>query len=126
MKQRLRKSVETADTKRKANPLDLSSDQDLTIALMNLIAIEDIAQGSQVARLVQGMRGRLMSPMLAKIKTDARACEHALELLRRSVQYMQDAENAQLSGDFGRANQLYGMVYEFYVLYLATVYKISA
>lgn len=126
MKQRLRKSVELADTKRKVNPLDLSSDQDLTIALMNLIAIENVAQGSQIAQLVQETRERLMVPMLTRIKSDAHACGQALDLLGQSVQNMQEAEKAQISGDFGRANQLYDMAYEFYVLYLATVYEISA
>ena len=126
MKQRLRKSVELADTKRKVNPLDLSSDQDLTIALMNLIAIENVAQGSQIAQLAQETRERLMAPMLTRIKSDAHACGQALDLLGQSVQNMQEAEKAQISGDFGRANQLYDMAYEFYVLYLATVYEISA
>lgn len=126
MKQRLRKSVELADTKRKVNPLDLSSDQDLTIALMNLIAIENVAQGSQIAQLVQETRERLMVPMLTRIKSDAHACGQALDLLGQSVQNMQEAEKAQISGDFGRANQLYDMAYEFYVLYLAAVYEISA
>lgn len=126
MKQRLRKSVELADTKRKVNPLDLSSDQDLTIALMNLIAIENVAQGSQIAQLVQETRERLMVPMLTRIKSDAYACGQALDLLGQSVQNMQEAEKAQISGDFGRANQLYDMAYEFYVLYLAAVYEISA
>lgn len=126
MKQRLRKSVELADTKRKVNPLDLSSDQDLTIALMNLIAIENVAQGSQIAQLVQETRERLMVPMLTRIKSDAHACGQALDLLGQSVQNMQEAEKAQISGDFRRANQLYDMAYEFYVLYLATVYEISA
>lgn len=126
MKQRLRKSVELADTKRKVNPLDLSSDQDLTIALMNLIAIENVAQGSQIAQLVQETRERLMVPMLTRIKSDAHACGQALDLLGQSVQNMQEAEKAQISGDFMRANQLYDMAYEFYVLYLATVYEISA
>lgn len=126
MKQRLRKSVELADTKRKVNPLDLSSDQDLTIALMNLIAIENVAQGSQIAQLVQETRERLMVPMLTRIKSDAHACGQALDLLGQSVQNMQEAEKAQISGDFGHANQLYDMAYEFYVLYLAAVYEISA
>lgn len=126
MKQRLRKSVELADTKRKVNPLDLSSDQDLTIALMNLIAIENVAQGSQIAQLVQETRERLMVPMLTRIKSDAHACGQALDLLGQSVQNMQEAEKAQISGDFGRANQLYDMAYEFYVLYLVAVYEISA
>ncbi len=32
--------IEIADAKKKVNPLDLSSDQDLTVALMNLMAID--------------------------------------------------------------------------------------
>ena len=33
----LEQLIEKADNVKKANPLDLSSDQDLTIALMNLV-----------------------------------------------------------------------------------------
>ena len=126
MKKSIKEMIARADAAKKVNPRDLSSDQDLTIGLMNLIAIENVAQGSQIAQLVQETRERLMVPMLTRIKSDAHACGQALDLLGQSVQNMQEAEKAQISGDFGRANQLYDMAYEFYVLYLATVYEISA
>ena len=34
--------IQKIDDAKKVNPLDLSSDQDLTIAIMNLISIEEI------------------------------------------------------------------------------------
>src|SRR5574344_1339232 len=37
----LKQLIEKADNAKKANPLDLSSDQDLSIALMNLISLEE-------------------------------------------------------------------------------------
>ena len=37
----LEELVKKADNAKKANPLDLSSDQDLSIALMNLISLEE-------------------------------------------------------------------------------------
>ena len=33
--------IEKLDAAKKANPLDLSSDQDLSIALMNLVSLEE-------------------------------------------------------------------------------------
>ncbi len=37
----LEELVEQADAAKKVNPLDLSSDQDLSVALMNLISLEE-------------------------------------------------------------------------------------
>ena len=39
--QSIREFVEKIDNMKKANPKDLSSDQDLSIAVMNLISIEE-------------------------------------------------------------------------------------
>ena len=48
----INKKIEQADSVKKVNPLDLSSDQDLTIGLMNLIAIEDmVAPDSELYRI---------------------------------------------------------------------------
>ena len=37
----MQEMIEKVDAAKKANPLDLSSDQDLSIALMNLISLEE-------------------------------------------------------------------------------------
>ena len=58
--------VERADDAKKVNVLDLSSDQDLTIGLMNLLAIEDMALNSQIAEMVAGVRKKLMRPIVDK------------------------------------------------------------
>lgn len=59
----LNEFIEKVDNAKKANPLDLSSDQDLTIAIMNLISIEEHlffsgakAQDKSFYDLIEGIR----------------------------------------------------------------------
>ena len=40
-KMTMQEMIEKVDASKKVNPLDLSSDQDLSIALMNLISLEE-------------------------------------------------------------------------------------
>lgn len=118
MKKNLKHMVEYTDASKKVNPLDLSSDQDLTIALMNLVAIEEIAPNGQIGQMVGEMRERLM----ARMTQDA----EMYELLAQAVRAMDDAARAQQDGDNVMAYKLYDASYEAYVLYLASVYEISA
>ena len=58
----MKQMVERADMAKKVNPLDLSSDQDLTVALMNLISLEDLsANYPELYSMVHDMRVELMS-----------------------------------------------------------------
>ena len=122
MKKNLKNMVEYTDASKKVNPLDLSSDQDLTIALMNLVAIEEIAPNGQIGQMVGEMRERLM----ARMTQDAEIMVRGYELLAQAVRAMDDAERAQQDGDNVTAYKLYDASYEAYVLYLASVYEISA
>lgn len=122
MNKNLMKKVSVADEQRKANPLDLSSDQDLTIALMNLIAIEDATPDSQIGEMVRNIRKKLMARMVADENTQAQAHEY----LSQAVQKMNKAKLTQEAGDNKVAYELYDSAYEAYVLYVATAYGISA
>ena len=122
MKKNLKHMVEYTDASKKVNPLDLSADQDLTIALMNLVAIEEIAPNGQIGQMVGEMRERLM----ARMTQDAEIMVRGYELLAQAVRAMDDAERAQQDGDNVMAYKLYDASYEAYVLYLASVYEISA
>lgn len=122
MKKNLKNMVEYTDASKKVNPLDLSSDQDLTIALMNLVAIEEIAPNGQIGQMVGEMRERLM----ARMTQDAEIMVRGYELLAQAVRAMDDAARAQQDGDNVMAYKLYDASYEAYVLYLASVYEISA
>ena len=122
MKKNLKHMVEYTDASKKVTPLDLSSDQDLTIALMNLVAIEEIAPNGQIGQMVGEMRERLM----ARMTQDAEIMVRGYELLTQAVRAMDDAARAQQDGDNVMAYNLYDASYEAYVLYLASVYEISA
>lgn len=120
MTRNVKNLVEVVDAKRKVNPLDLSSDQDLTIALINLVAIEDMASGGSIAQMVGDVREKLMSKMVAD--EDKLAC--AREFLSRAALNMNGGDKAQKSGDDKVAWEKYDAAYDAYVMYLATIYGI--
>lgn len=69
----LNEFIEKVDNNKKVNPLDLSSDQDLTIAIMNLISIEEHlffsgakTQDKSFYDLIEGIR-EYRKELLAKI-----------------------------------------------------------
>ncbi len=125
MKKSVKKLVERSDNAKKVNPLDLSSDQDLTIALMNLVAIEDLSPTGQIAHMVRDVREKLMSPMLTQIKSDKNAQESARQLLAQATKNMSDGNRAMESGEKNMAYRMYDAAYEAYVLYLATIYRLD-
>ena len=122
MKKNLKHMVEYTDASKKVNPLDLSSDQDLTIALMNLVAIEEIAPNGQIGQIIGEMREHLMWRMTQDTEITVRG----RDLLAQAVRAMEDAAHAQQDGNNVTAYKLYDASYEAYVLYLASVYGISA
>ena len=122
MKKNLKHMVEYTDASKKVNPLDLSSDQDLTIALMNLVAIEEIAPNGQIGQIIGEMREHLMGRMTQ----DTEMMVRGRDLLAQAVRAMEDAARAQQDGNNVTAYKLYDASYEAYVLYLASVYGISA
>ena len=122
MNKNLKKQVRVVDEQRKVNPLDLSSDQDLTIALMNLVAIEDVVPDSQIGEMVHDIRKKLMARMITDENTQAQAREYLSQAVRKTS----EANRVQETGDSKAAYELYEAAYEAYVLYMATAYGISA
>ena len=109
---KLKHMVETADMAKKTNRLDLSSDQDLTIGLMNLLFIEDILsdKNSDLFKMVSGVRGELMDRIVKKSDKNRQLSE---QLLLESMQLF-DAGN-KTSGAV--AYQNYDSAYEKYSLF---------
>ena len=74
MKKDLKDFVEKVDSMKKVNPKDLSSDQDLSIAVMNLISIEEhlVFSGAKTGKTsfydlieeIREMRKNLMQKMI--------------------------------------------------------------
>ena len=64
----LQQQIEKADNAKKTNVLDLSSDQDLTIGLMNLLFIEDYISNpeSNLSQMIAGVREKLMNRIVKK------------------------------------------------------------
>lgn len=125
MKRSVKNMVESVDRSKKVNPKDLSADQDLAIALMNLVAIEDFVPDSEIGRMVGAVHEKLMAPMLAKIKDDKAACSVARMALGEFAQQMKNADVALKKNDRRNAYSMYDKAYEAYVLYLATIYGIE-
>lgn len=122
MKRNVKNLVESADESKKANPLDLSADQDLTIALMNLVAIEDATPDSQIGEMVRNIRENLMARMVSDDKIQVQAYEFLVQATRK----IDKANKLLEAGDKKVAYEMYDAAYEDYVLYLATVYGLSA
>ena len=104
-KSSLQDLVINADNVKKVNPLDLSSDQDLTIALMNLLAIEDDFE------YVREVLQNLMSRIIERKNQDL---WNASEQLLTTAMYLIDDGNKATGDD---AYALYNRAYEFYSLF---------
>ncbi len=90
MKKSVTDKVIQADNAKKVNPRDLSSDQDLTIGLMNLIAIENIVSGSQIAEMVAKVREKLMS----RVVLDIKLMNESYKMLGRAMALINDGMRA--------------------------------
>lgn len=106
------KSVEKLDAAHKVNPLDLSSDQDLTIALMNLVAIEDgFSAPSELIGFVHDVRQDLMARI---VRESGVVWDMSWRLLVMSAQLMEQGN--KLSGQ--DAYQCFNRSYELYSMFL--------
>ncbi len=110
MKKSVKDMIVQADNAKKVNPRDLSSDQDLTIGLMNLIAIENIAGDSQIAQMVADVRKKLMK----RVVTDDVKYDILLGLLGKSVMLMEDG--MRVLSDNPKAYELFDAAYEAYAM----------
>lgn len=111
MKKSLHDMVAKADAAKKVNPRDLSSDQDLTIGIMNMIAIEVIAPDSQIANLVRNMREQLMS----RVVVDTNKLDMSYNLLANSISLMSKGMNA--FPDNKKAYDYFDAAYEAYAMF---------
>lgn len=108
----LRQQIEKADNAKKTNVLDLSSDQDLTIGLMNLLFIEDYISNpeSNLSQMIAGVREKLMNRIVKKSDKNRQIME---KLLLESMQLI-DAGDKQSGVS---AYQKYDDAYEKYSLF---------
>ena len=98
--------IEQADAAKKVNPLDLSSDQDLTVALMNLIVLEELSVNyPELYSMVRELRIELMSRVVRAAPGGKVWCisKHLLGAAMRLI----DARN----------NDAYNRAYELYSLF---------
>ncbi len=120
--------IEQLDAAKKVNPLDLSSDQDLSIALMNLISLEEhfFFSGAKTGKvgfydlinIVRDMRGELMARIVKK-----NTVEHgevwciSKHLLAASMRLKEVGDKANKQGKKKDAQDMYGKAYELYSLF---------
>lgn len=117
--------VERIDSTKKVNPKDLSSDQDLTIAIMNLISIEEhlVFSGAKTGKnsfydLIQNireMRKNLMQKVIPSYEGEVWCISK--HLLASSMRLMEVGTKQQSLGHKEDAYKLFNQAYELYCLF---------
>ncbi len=117
--------VEKIDSSKKLNPKDLSSDQDLTIALMNLISIEEhlVFSGAKTGKnsfydMVQGireMRKNLMQKVIPSYEGEVWCISK--HLLATAMRLMEVGTKQQSLGHTEEAYKLFNQSYDLYCLF---------
>ena len=117
--------VERVDAAKKKNPKDLSSDQDLTIAIMNLISIEEhlIFSGAKTGKtsfydMVQEVRELRKNLMLKIIPSyEGEVWCISKHLLAAAMRLMEVGTKQQSMERKEEAYQLFNQAYELYCLF---------
>ena len=117
--------VERVDAAKKKNPKDLSSDQDLTIAIMNLISIEEhlIFSGAKTGKtgfydMVQEVRELRKNLMLKIIPSyEGEVWCISKHLLAAAMRLMEVGTKQQSMNRKEEAYQLFNQAYELYCLF---------
>ena len=117
--------VERVDQAKKKNPKDLSSDQDLTIAIMNLISIEEhlVFSGAKTGKssfydMVQDVRELRKNLMLKIIPSyEGEVWCISKHLLATSMRLMEVGTKQQSMGHKEEAYQLFNQAYDLYCLF---------
>lgn len=117
--------VERIDATKKKNPKDLSSDQDLTIAIMNLISIEEhlVFSGAKTGKnsfydLVQEVRELRKNLMLQIIPSyEGEVWCISKHLLSASMRLMEVGTKQQSMGHKEKAYELFNQAYDLYCLF---------
>lgn len=124
----LEQLIEKADNAKKANPLDLSSDQDLTIALMNLVSLEEhfFFSGAKTDKVgfydlintVREMRKELMLRIVKSNNSeDGEVWCISKHLLAASMRLKEVGDKANAQGKKKDAQDLYAKAYDLYSLF---------
>lgn len=120
--------IEKVDAAKKANPLDLSSDQDLSIALMNLISLEEhfFFSGAKTKKpgfydllnTVRSMRKELMERIVDKSSVEGgEVWCISKHLLAASMRLMEVGTKALGAGKKKDAEMLFEKAYDLYSLF---------
>lgn len=120
--------VEQMDASKKVNPLDLSSDQDLSIALMNLISLEEhfFFSGAKTQKTgfydlintVRDMRKELMGRIVKKSTAEnGEVWCISKHLLAASMRLMEVGTKALAAGNTQDAYNLFNKAYDLYSLF---------
>lgn len=117
--------VEKIDSSKKVNPKDLSSDQDLTIAIMNLISIEEhlVFSGAKTGKnsfydLIEDIREKrktLMQKIIPAYEGEVWCISK--HLLASSMRLMEVGTKQQSLGHKEQAYDLFNQAYELYCLF---------
>ena len=117
--------VERVDQAKKVNPKDLSSDQDLTIAIMNLISIEEhlIFSGAKTGKNsfydlvenVRELRKNLMQRVIPEYEGEVWCISK--HLLASSMRLMEVGTKQQSLGHKDLAYDLFNQAYDLYCLF---------
>lgn len=117
--------VERIDSSKKVNPKDLSSDQDLTIAIMNLISIEEhlVFSGAKTGKTafydlieeVREKRKTLMQKIIPSYEGEVWCISK--HLLASSMRLMEVGTKQQSLGHQEEAYKLFNQAYELYCLF---------
>lgn len=123
--QNVKEFVEKVDSMKKLNPKDLSSDQDLTIAIMNLISIEEhlIFSGAKTGKnhffdlieQVREMRKNLMLKVIPSYEGEVWCISK--HLLASSMRLMEVGTKQQSMGNKKEAYELFNQAYDLYCLF---------
>jgi len=121
----LKAYVEKIDASKKVNPKDLSSDQDLTIAIMNLISIEEhlMFSGAKTGKSayydlieqIRETRKGLMQKVIPEYEGEVWCISK--HLLSASMRLMEVGTKQQSLGHKAEAYKLFDQSYELYCLF---------
>ena len=117
--------VEKLDAAKKVNPKDLSSDQDLSIGIMNLISIEEhlMFSGAKTGKTafydqinqVREMRKRMMQKIIPSYEGEVWCISK--HLLASSMRLFEVGTKALAAGDRELAYSLFDDSYELYCVF---------
>lgn len=121
----LNQFVEAVDNTKKKNPKDLSSDQDLTIALMNLISIEEhlMFSGAKTGKNsfydmiadIRELRKNLMLQVIPAYEGEVWCISK--HLLATAMRLMEVGTKQQSLGNKEKAYDLFNRAYDLYCLF---------